>query len=138
MQARTTKPMDTPLSKKKHNPRTKQDELQFHTLPAGTLIDDPDCWMLVMAGHALPEDEECEAECRSRGWSKSGYQPRQPPFPELDLDELMDEEDQEDAPRSTPRRRADHPKAERDDSSKRQKDPAESAPERGEDRPATS
>lgn len=31
-----------------------------HTFaPVGTLIDDPDCWMIVLMGQAEPADDEC-------------------------------------------------------------------------------
>lgn len=28
--------------------------------PAGTILDDPNCWLLVLMGQAVPADEECE------------------------------------------------------------------------------
>lgn len=32
---------------------------QYVPAPAGTVIDDPDCWRLVMLGVAKPADDEC-------------------------------------------------------------------------------
>jgi len=31
-----------------------------HFIPAGTVIDHPDCWKLVRNGHAEPADDECK------------------------------------------------------------------------------
>lgn len=32
---------------------------QYVPAPAGTIIDDPDCWRLVMIGVAKPADDDC-------------------------------------------------------------------------------
>lgn len=37
----------------------------FERKPAGWLIDDPDCYLLVRNGVAEPADEECELKCES-------------------------------------------------------------------------
>lgn len=39
----------------------------------GTVIDHPKAYMLVMAGSALPEDEECLAELDARGWGPDTF-----------------------------------------------------------------
>jgi hypothetical protein len=34
---------------------------KFLYAPAGTLIDDPQCWLIVLMGQAEPADDECRA-----------------------------------------------------------------------------
>lgn len=36
----------------------------FLFAPVGTLIDDPDCWRIVLMGQAEPADDECREQCQ--------------------------------------------------------------------------